>query len=63
MINVQMFGIGQKKPTFNYFCYILEHEIANSVNNDSVKSLSPEVICSCLLCRAAFLNELIRRSQ
>lgn len=57
-----MYEIGQKK-VFNYFGCILEHEIANYVNNDSVKLLSPEKICSCLLRRAAFLNELIRRSQ
>lgn len=57
-----MYEIGQKK-FFNYFRCILEHEIANYANNDSVKSLSPEKICSCLLRRAAFLNELIRRSQ
>lgn len=53
----------KKKEVFNYLGCILGHEIANCVNSDSIKLLSPEKICSCLLRRAAFLNELIRRSQ
>lgn len=59
-----MYKIGQKK-SFLIISLIFWNEIANYVNNDSVKLLSPEKICSCLLrlLRAAFLNELIRRSQ
>lgn len=55
-----MYEIGQKNKKFLIISLVFWNEIANYVNNDSVKLLSPEKICSCLLRRAAFLNELIR---